>query len=796
MKKITSIALLLLTINFGFGQTKIAELTFETAGGYTVNDPEFTDLGTDYFIRTDGSNISNEVFSNIQGSYYFAAQDTHNTSLVLPLILSIDDINIAGYSNIEFRVHLAEDDAGATQSWDSADYVHFNYDIDNTGAFNNLLWIENDGSSTNGEPLIDTDFDETGDGTAITDTFTQFTQSISGNGSLLDIQIVFRLDAGGEDIAIDNIEIWGTAVSCSPAVTWDGAAWDNVTGPDINTAAIIDGNYDTGTDGNLVACSLTINTGDRLTIDNASYVEVENDITVDGQLYIETQGSLVQNNNGASFTDNSTNGVRLRKTKTMQNALSYTYWSSPMSNETIQDALGVTPGDRRFRFDAASFVDTMTEIDNTNTFDPGPDDIDDDGDDWVLYTTGTMTAGVGYATTASEIVGPGGYPSTESFDFFGAFNNGTVTVALVNNSGGAYNDWNLIGNPYPGAIDVDQFFSTNSGLVDVVYLWDQATPPNGNTGGNENSNFSVDDYAIINGTGEIGARGDTGTRPVRYIASGQAFFVEALAAGNVVFNNAMRVTGNNTQFFKGGNGKAAKTSSSVSNKIWLNLGSDNGISNQILIGYVNGASKEVDATFYDAPRNLSPHVAAILYSNIENSDKKFAIQGKAPSDLNETEIISLGFKTTIDVATLYTISLADVQGNFLTSNTVYLKDNLLNKTHNLSASDYNFTSEVGEFNDRFEIAFSAQALSNDEFNLENGKLRIVELNDDLVQFTVPKESRIATVTIFDMLGRQLYNLKGANSSETYKLSKLDNTIFIAKVGLIDGTLITKKAIKK
>ena len=160
------------------------------------------------------------------------------------------------------------------------------------------------------------------------------------------------------------------------------------------------------------------------------------------------------------------------------------------------------------------------------------------------------------------------------------------------------------------------------------------------------------------------------------------------------------------------------------------------------------------------------------------------------------KLFLLGFKTSIDVATLYSLSIAQFEGDFFNNNTVYLKDNLLNKTHELSASDYTFTSEVGEFNDRFEIVFNAQSLSNDEFNLENGKLRIVELDNDLVQFTVSKDSRIATVAIYDMLGRQLYDLKGVNSSETYRLSKLDDTIFIAKVGLADGTLITKKAIKK
>ena len=108
-----------------------------------------------------------------------------------------------------------------------------------------------------------------------------------------------------------------------------------------------------------------------------------------------------------------------------------------------------------------------------------------------------MTPGVGYAATASEFGLP--FPREEQFDFYGEFNNGEVSVSLVNNSGGAYDDWNFIGNPYPGAISADTFFTVNAGLVDVIYLWDQATDPSNTASGNSGYNFSADDYAMING---------------------------------------------------------------------------------------------------------------------------------------------------------------------------------------------------------------------------------------------------------------------------------------------------------
>lgn len=249
--------LLSCALNFGFGQVKIAEINFEVPGGYTTSIAEYTNVltgnGQDYFIRTNGSNISSEVFTNIQGDYYFGAQDIDNgDTILLPVTFNIDDINISGYENLEFRVYLAEDDDGATnQDRDNPDYVHFKYDIDNSGTFTDLNWIENDGSPTNSEPFIDTDFDGIGDGTEITNNFQQFIEAIAGTGNLLDIEIEFSLDAGDEDIAIDNIEIWGTLATCTATATWDGITWDNVIGPDTNTAAIINGPYSTGVSGSL-----------------------------------------------------------------------------------------------------------------------------------------------------------------------------------------------------------------------------------------------------------------------------------------------------------------------------------------------------------------------------------------------------------------------------------------------------------------------------------------------------------------------------------------------------------------
>ena len=115
---------------------------------------------------------------------------------------------------------------------------------------------------------------------------------------------------------------------CSQSSTWDGTNWSSAT--NTNTAVTINGDYNTNIDGNFVACSLTINAGFRLTVGNSTYVEIENDVSVDGKIIVESQGSFVQNSDASLFTLNSGGSSVVRKSTTpLNNWCDYTYWSSP-----------------------------------------------------------------------------------------------------------------------------------------------------------------------------------------------------------------------------------------------------------------------------------------------------------------------------------------------------------------------------------------------------------------------------------------------------------------------------------
>ena len=577
--------------------------------------------------------------------------------------------------------------------------------------------------------------------------------------------------------------IGGCTYTCNPpntcpvTVTYNGS-WSGT--PSLNTEVIIASNYDTSL-GSFKACSLTVNSGIRLTVNNASFVEVQNDVIVNGELFVETQGNFIQNNSTSTFTVNPGGDSRLiKQTATKQAWYYYTYWSSPVVGQTIASAFPDVDGDRRFWYNAANYLDT------------NGDDIDDNGDDWQYALGGsTMLPGVGYACTSSRL---GIYPSQDIATFIGPFNTGDISTNIYYNASNTTGSWNLIGNPYPSAIDFTAFHAANALVVEgAAYFWSQSSPPSNSNPGNQSLNFNQNDYATYT-VGSGGAAGPSGIIPDKYIPSAQSFFISGRANGTVTFTNAMRMgdATSNSLFYKSTGTK--KPAEAIDNKIWVNLTTNNGIFSQILVAYVDGATNGYDGASYDAFRISNPDFPATIYTKIPNSSQKFVIQGKDKNSLIMDETIDLGFSTNIN-SNIYNMSIAQLQGAFFEENTVLLKDNLLNITHNLSESDYSFTSGKGEFNQRFKIFFTDKTLSNTNLNSTETALKIIELDNNRVRF-LHNTKPIKSIDIYDLFGRVLHHFECTKTSEIVEISNLKNGLYIAKVELADGTVMTKKSLKK
>ena len=544
---------------------------------------------------------------------------------------------------------------------------------------------------------------------------------------------------GGSDTVTQNF----TSTFTSQA-TWT-TSWNGTGNPADYFLAIIDGDYDTSTDGNFSACECQINASRTLTVNSGGTITVENGIVNDGAFTVESGGSVVQETSDGSNTGS--NYTVQRTSSSQQEEGDFTYWSSPMSSATLSD---VASARRYFSFNAS----TQTYIFES--------------------PSSSMTAGVGYALSG-DVAGP--YPGSYTASFgSGVFNNGDISVALVfSNDAVATNDWNLIGNPYPSAIDADTFLNDNSTILGgTLYFWTHNTA-------DSSGNNTADDYASYNTTGGTAAISG-GATPDGNIASGQGFFAQAITTGNVTFTNSMRVAGNNNIFFR----NIAKQTKIEKDRIWLNLTSNDSF-NQILIGFIEGATEGVDRS-YDGAR-FSSGANSIFYSLID--DEPFAIQGRPP--LNENEIVPLGYQTT--KANDYTISIDRSEGQLVTSK-VLLFDKLLNTIHDLKKENYTFfVGEANTFNDRFDLIIQTDIQDTDPItelivHKERGRIYF-SLNTD-------ENVSIENVEVYNILGALLNRVTVESNKEDYEVfvnvSKEKSFLLIARVTLSDGRVLIKKIV--
>lgn len=621
-KSITFFIAFISGLNLGFGQ--MSDLIISEYGEGTSNNKYieiFNGTGSDINLanyriwRVSNGGIWPEAIISLTGTLsngntYIIANNSAN-----PIILAAENL------------------VSGVVSWNGNDAVGLAKD-DGTGTFILIDSVGTDGT----DPGIG--WDVAGTTNATRDyTLVRKNNICSPNTNWIDSSGTTMDNSEWIVLASDDWSDLGTHATfcCIFISTWSSGAWDNGT-PSSSTIAIIDDDFIATSLNSFTACSLIVNSGNELIVANGGYIEIINDVTVNGNLIVQTQGNFKQTDDLSTFTLNGTSSL-IKQTATKNAWYYYTYWSSPVVDETVAGAFPDAPGDRRFRFNATNYLDT------------DGNDIDDDGNDWTIAPGGeVMTPGVGYAATESRFHMPGG---TGTASFEGQFNTGNITTDISYNAANVGESWNFIGNPYPGAIDFEAFHAENSAVIGgVAYFWSQASPPDTGNAGNQQQNFSQNDYAMYAVGAGSGVAGGGLDIPNQYIPSAQGFFIEGLDNQPVTFTNAMRMADatSNSLFFKNVNTKSKSTTNS--NKLWVNLTSDNGVFNQILVAYVDGATNNDDGSSYDAKRILATNFPATLFTNSENSEKKLAIQSRATRSLNTDDVVKLGFITNIDVATL------------------------------------------------------------------------------------------------------------------------------------------------
>jgi hypothetical protein len=522
----------------------------------------------------------------------------------------------------------------------------------------------------------------------------------------------------------------------SQTTTWTGT-WDNGT-PD-NTKEVIFSADFTATSA-IEAKSIVINNNAKVIFSGNVLTVTDNiNIASSAHLIFENSGSLVQINPSIINTD----AIEYNRNSTAMRQFEYTYWGSPVSNQTLVGFSPLTASDRYYSFNADSNVNNYVTENPNNT----------------------MLPAVGYAIRAPE-----NYTSTAQIfngKFIGTPNNGNITTNVIAFIPSKLN-YNLLSNPYPSAISVASLIDNTT--LGALYLWTHNTAINNNV-------FSVNDYAIrTKNTGIAAISG--GAIPGEYLAAAQGFFASSSATGNIVFTNAMRVGNNNSQFFK------------ISNKapqyyyFRINVTNSGGAFKQIALGYEEGATNGYDF-LQDA---LATPGEPIKFYSLIGTDG-FAIQGRAfPWTVNDE--IALGYTSTI--MENYEITLNDTDVLFPTQD-IYINDMNSGTFHNLKTGPYTFSTEIGTFNNRFKIVYTVPTLSKEDFFNNLNTVFLQSKNNEIeIKST---DDKIKSVKIHTVLGQTLFSQPDINRNLiTVSNIGKQNQILIVKAQLENGQIVSKKII--
>jgi hypothetical protein len=378
---------------------------------------------------------------------------------------------------------------------------------------------------------------------------------------------------------------------------------------------------------------------------------------------------------------------------------------------------------------------------------------------YINSTTQALAVGEGY-----EIWSTVGNPTINYTG--GSLNTGNVspTVTATDSNGGgigAGEGWNLVGNPYPSAIDwgtgnnpVSGYVRTNIDLS--IYIW---------TG----SQYATYNPNLLFGNG-FGTNGGS-----RYIQSMQSFFVKANNTSPVLTipNNA-RVH------------NASANLKTMEDVQVIHLKAEgNGDSDEILIE-VNELSTVGFDKEYDAYKLFGSNESPQLY--VINPDYELSIN-VVPEIEPESEI-PLGFKS--GALNDYTITALSIE-NFDQYEGVLLEDLQTGiETNLLLQPEYNFVSTPDDDPGRFLLKFT-----DDVIGLEESKMDLVQIYsyDNRILILVSDNTPGYKLKVYNMLGQIVGNMDLMNQTTNIFEVKEGAGFYLAEVWS-DDVLKTSKILIK
>ena len=543
-----------------------------------------------------------------------------------------------------------------------------------------------------------------------------------------------------------------TITISNASTTWNGTSWSNGE-PTSAKEVIISGTFtspgNSSSPYTLEACKLSVSNNATVVIKSGDSVSLDGPLTV-------VSGSFVTFNSGSNLlqkgaTNNNSGSIIIKRDSAPLKRLDYTLWASPVSNQQLLVFSPNTLTNRFYNYDS-----------NTNQYQV------------INPSTTNFSPTVGYLIRVPNNH-PVSTPTVWTGQFTGVPNNGNFSINQQNS--GAGRRFNLIGNPYPSAIDADAFINTNlanGSITGAIYFYRKTN------GSLRNSYCTYTSAGGFLGNGEgILNNPNYSELFANIIQVGQGFFVETSGNNNpIVLTNDMRINSSVNRFMR--------ASSPVErNRIWLSFSNSLGAYSQTMVAYMTGATQGYDTTIDG--KLISD--GEISIASLIGADS-YAIQGRPiPFDVND--VVPLSIKVTN--AGDYTISLDRVDGFFSNNGQIiYLKDNITGSIHDLSSGSYSFSSAAGTFDNRFEIIFQTPLSTNLPLFNES---QVVIYKTSAGKISINTGSVLMSkVKIFDLNGRVLYQAKDINSSQTFADDIQSSDILLIQITSEEGIVVTKKMI--
>jgi len=493
---------------------------------------------------------------------------------------------------------------------------------------------------------------------------------------------------------------------------------------------------------------------------------------IDGDLRLTGDAQLIQTHIGTNL-NSAVSGKLLKDQQGNFSVYAYNYWSSPVNNS---GAFSISGG----LFDGTDsnlnpFSPQQILFNSGSPYNGIPSVIDGGGNVtipltintyWLYkYFTDSGNAANWVKINENSIINPGeGYlmkgtntaNTNQNYVFKGVPNDGAYQFPI------STEEYLLIGNPYPSAIDIDEFIKDNIsvssggyGASDVIYGTLYFWVDGGTT--SHNSSDYYGGYATRNLTAGAppSSNAQLGTSefaqaPTQYMGVAQGFFVNAIGDGNVIFKNSQRI------FKTESSGESVHYKNSDQNitteKSFLRIGYDDplGFHRQLVLGFIPNSPADIGFnTAYDA--SMFDYRENDLFFIIDNkTDFRYIIQGVGT--FNDAMKLPLGLSITEEG--MHTVVL-DTTENF--NNIVYIEDKLLETTHDLSESQFEINLPPGEYLDRFQLVFqSKNTLDINQFDLKeinvyyNGNNEIIIDNHNSL--------KLNKVAIFNVLGQKILEL--------------------------------------